>query len=128
MVILGDMNIYNDYIWPLRIFTEKIIKRNNPCAPYTQKQQKTNLTLLYDTWEAGNKTGKGLTFSNMVCLLNFVSAVYLVYVACATKNNIHLLLVNYAHTQRYAHTHTHTHTHTLTCSNNIVSIYFNWIF
>ncbi|XP_041348088.1 uncharacterized protein LOC121367786 [Gigantopelta aegis] len=65
VVIIGDMNIYNDYGWPLRIFTDRKIKGNNPCSPYTQKLEKHNFTLFYDSWETGNNTGKGLTFSNM---------------------------------------------------------------
>lgn len=70
VVLLGDFNTYQDFEWPLEVFTDTEIRPENSCFDMVRADAKGPNTILADVWSvhAADKL-LGFTFSNMVRIL-----------------------------------------------------------
>ncbi|XP_052823295.1 uncharacterized protein LOC106882624 isoform X2 [Octopus bimaculoides] len=66
VVLLGDFNTYQDFEWPLEVFTDTEIRPENSCFDMVRADAKGPNTILADVWSvhAADKLS-GFTFSNM---------------------------------------------------------------
>ncbi|XP_062587961.1 uncharacterized protein LOC134249646 [Saccostrea cucullata] len=65
VVILGDMNVYNDFEWPLKLLTSKRRTDFKGCIPQLESFRRKRQTFL-DAWtEVHGLEEAGYTFSNM---------------------------------------------------------------
>ncbi|XP_060581006.1 uncharacterized protein LOC132737690 isoform X1 [Ruditapes philippinarum] len=64
VIIMGDFNTYNDYNWPIDIFLDGKVTKDNPCWKISQNVNLFRLKFK-DAWLNVNAEKSGLTFSNM---------------------------------------------------------------
>jgi hypothetical protein len=63
---MGDMNIYKDFEWPVKLLTSKRKAELEGCVPQQQSLRRRRQTFV-DAWtEMHDSEEPGFTFSNMV--------------------------------------------------------------
>lgn len=83
IVILGDFNTYIDYNWPVQIFLDGKVTKDNPCWKAGGSIDLSGLQFK-DAWLVTHQDESGFTFSNMVCIIDCIGVTVIV-LTCTDK-------------------------------------------